>query len=301
LTSLWRNNYDRTSANFHHWLQPEEFGSLYGPSDADLSALTAWLQNHGFRVDTVAKGRTFIQFSGNAGQVQQAFHTEIHRYQLNGEVHTANATDPSIPAAFSPVVVGIRSLHNFGVKTSPSTPGGAPAGAGSIVKTQSTAIAKPDFKAPAGDPYAEGNLIGPSDFETEYNVNPVFAKGIKGAGVTIAIPGIAEISPADVQAFRTRFGLPSANLTITVNGGPVQADNGAGIQTVMDVEWAGALAPEANVNLVLTQETATGGGVLDSAAYIIDHDLAPIMTMTYEGCELQNGAAGNASWYALTQ
>lgn len=302
LDAFMAQQYDRTSANFHHWLQPEEFGTLYGPSDADLSALTAWLQNHGFRVDTIAKGRMFIEFSGNAGQVQQAFHTEIHRYRFNGELHTANATDPSIPAAFGPAVVGIRSLHNFGVKTSPPTPSLAPAGAENTLSTPSNAIARPDVKAPNGDPYAQGDLIGPPDFATEYNVNPVFLNGINGAGVTIAIPGMAAISPADVTAFWTRYGIPSSNrLTITVNGAPVTPANGAAFQGIMDVEWAGALAPGAHINFVTTQPTSTGGGVLDSAAYIIDHDLAPIMTMTFEGCELQNGAAANASWYALTQ
>ena len=51
---------DPKSPNFHHWLHAEEFGRLYGPSDSDIAAITNWLQNHGFRIDSVAKGRTNI-------------------------------------------------------------------------------------------------------------------------------------------------------------------------------------------------------------------------------------------------
>jgi len=105
--------YDPKSTNYHRWLSPDEFGALYGPSDADMQTITSWLQNSGFAVTYVSKGRVFIEFSGTAATVQKAFHTEIHRYLVNGEEHIANSTNPSIPEALQPVVVGIFSLHNF--------------------------------------------------------------------------------------------------------------------------------------------------------------------------------------------
>jgi len=104
---------DPNSLDFHHWLTPEEFGALYGPSDDDLETVRSWLQNHGFTVDNVNKGRVFIEFSGTAGLVQQAFHSEIHRYNVRGEEHIANSNDPSIPEALIPVITGIFSLNNF--------------------------------------------------------------------------------------------------------------------------------------------------------------------------------------------
>ncbi len=116
LSKFMEEQIDPKSANFHHWLTPEQFGATYGPSAYDIQAVTNWLQNHGFTVDQVTKGRTVIEFSGDAGRVQDAFHTEIHRYAMNGEEHIANNVDPQIPEALSPVVHGIVSLHNFFAK-----------------------------------------------------------------------------------------------------------------------------------------------------------------------------------------
>ncbi|HYA63079.1 MAG TPA: protease pro-enzyme activation domain-containing protein, partial [Candidatus Sulfotelmatobacter sp.] len=101
------------SGSYHAWLTPEQFGKQFGPSDADVQAVTDWLTRAGFRVKKVAAGRTVVEFDGNAGQVRNAFHTEIHRFVVNGEEHFANVSDPAIPEALSPVVAGVVALHNF--------------------------------------------------------------------------------------------------------------------------------------------------------------------------------------------
>ena len=104
---------DPTSRNFHHWLDAREFGARYGVAESDIETLSSWLENQGFRVDSVTNGRTFLQFSGTAFQVEKAFQTEIHRYDVRGVMHIANNQDPSIPEALAPVVLGIKSLHDF--------------------------------------------------------------------------------------------------------------------------------------------------------------------------------------------
>src|SRR5215475_14391815 len=92
------------SPNFHHWLTPEEFGKQYGPSDEDVQAVTDWLASTGFQGVKVGAGRTTVEFSGSVGQIRNAFHTEMHRFNVRGEMHTANANDIQIPAALSPVM-----------------------------------------------------------------------------------------------------------------------------------------------------------------------------------------------------
>ena len=116
LLKLLDDQQDKSSASYHKWLTPEQFGQQFGPADADIQAVTSWLQSHGFQVAPVSKGRVTIEFSGTAAQVQEAFHTAIHKYEVNGESHWANANDPEIPAALAPVVAGVHSLHNFYAK-----------------------------------------------------------------------------------------------------------------------------------------------------------------------------------------
>jgi hypothetical protein len=112
LRKMLDDQQDKNSANYHKWLTPEEFGKQFGPSDADMQAITGWLQSHGFEVGAT-KGRTVLEFSGSASQVQEAFHTSIHKYIVNGEQHWANASDPMIPTALVGAVAGVESLNNF--------------------------------------------------------------------------------------------------------------------------------------------------------------------------------------------
>ena len=113
LTAVIDGLHNRRSPLYHHWLKSKQFGEHFGPSASDVAVVTAWLQSHGFKIDQVTAGKTAILFSGTAGQVRSAFHTEIHNLNVNGEAHIANMSEPQIPAALAPVVKGFRSLNNF--------------------------------------------------------------------------------------------------------------------------------------------------------------------------------------------
>src|ERR1039458_9792882 len=107
------NQYDSASPDFHKWLTPEQVGENCGPAETDIATITNWLTGHGFSVDEVTKDRMSIRFSGTAAQVESAFHTEIHNLTVKGVAHIGNMTDPRIPTALTPVVVGVKALHNF--------------------------------------------------------------------------------------------------------------------------------------------------------------------------------------------
>ncbi len=91
-----------------------QFGAWFGPADQDVQTIENWLASQGFTGISVSNGKTVIEFSGTASQMQSAFHTAIHRYEVNGALHLANRSDPSIPTALTPVVAGVVSLNDFG-------------------------------------------------------------------------------------------------------------------------------------------------------------------------------------------
>ena len=111
LTGLIDRLHDPTSPYFHHWLTAQQLGERFGLAQSDLHTVTRWLKSHGFTVNTVYPNQSVIDFSGSAGQVHQAFHTEIHRLKVGDKEHIANMTDPQIPAALAPAVVGVVSLE----------------------------------------------------------------------------------------------------------------------------------------------------------------------------------------------
>ena len=303
LGKLMAEQQDPHSPNYHHWLSPEQFGTLYGPSDRDMAAITAWLQNQGFRIDHVSKGRVTIEFSGTAGQVNHAFHTEIHRYMVKGIEHTSNDRDPQIPEALAPVITGIASLHNF-FPVHQSIKGGMvrrDKKTGKLTPVSSTATGTlPQFTYTDDD----GNTredITPYDFATIYNVLPLWKAGIDGTGETIAISGASDITLSDVAAFQSSFGLANHPPTIIHNGTDPGEVSGAQGENTLDVEWSGAVAPKATIALVVSGSTQTTFGGQLSNAYIVDNKIAPVMSASYGECELYLGSAGNAAYNSIWQ
>ncbi|MGA3176344.1 MAG: protease pro-enzyme activation domain-containing protein [Candidatus Acidiferrum sp.] len=278
------------SSSYHAWLTPEQFGKQYGPADADVQAVTDWLTGQGFQVAKVAAGRTVIEFSGNVAQVRNAFHTEIHKYAAKGEEHFANTRDPAIPEALAPVVKGVVALHNFRSKAAIHR-------VGTFRRNAATGQVSPlfTFNDVNGTFYA----VGPGDFATIYNV-PATATG---SGQSIAIVGRSNINIQDVRDFRSIFGLPANDPQIILNGpdpGLVSGDEG---ESDLDVEWAGAVAPAAQIIFVTTQGTQTDfvDGIDASAIYIVDNNVAPVLSESYGSCESNLGANGNAFYSALWQ
>jgi subtilase family serine protease len=296
LRKLLDDQQDKASPNYHHWLTPKEFGEQFGARDSDMQTITSWLQSHGFHVGST-KGRTVLEFSGTASQVQEAFHTTIHKYIVNGEQHWANASDPMIPSALTGAVAGVASLNNFPRKAMNKALGG-------LKLDKSTGklfgdnpqVTEPGQCTPANECYG----LGPYDFATIYNVAPLWNSGIDGTGVTIAISGETDIQKTDVEAFRSVFGLP-ANDPVFVYNGPDPGIQGDESEADIDVQWSGAVAKGATIDFVISQSTETTSGVDLSAVYIVDQDLAPIMSESYGECELGLGTAGNQFYNALWQ
>jgi len=295
LDAFMVEQYDPNSPNFHHWLSPEQYGQLYGPSDADIATLTAWLQSQGMTVSSVSKGRIAIEFNGTAGQIKQAFHTELHHYTVHGEAHIANNSDPKIPEAISPVVMGVIGLNDFRAKSQMIPP----------VPLQRDSSGR---LGPAGGPqpnYTINSLnyyVAPGDFATIYNTTPLLNSGINGSGVTVAIVARSNILPSDITTYRTMFGLTGSPYTLVLNGadpGLVAGDQG---ENTLDVEMAGMAAPGAKILLVLSGAYSGGAdGVTLSQLYIIDNQLAPIMSTSFGLCELSLGTSGNSFNNALEQ
>lgn len=274
LRTLLDQQQDKTSPNYHKWLTPEQYGLLYGPADADLQTITGWLESHGFTVTKVTKARNFIEFTGTAGLVRNAFHTEIHNYLVNGEEHIANSSDPQIPAALAPVVTGVASLHNFfpkpHFKSSGKVVTAPPRSAGQV----------PHLSDGMGD-----NFLGPLDFDTIYNLNPLINAGTTGSGRTIAVLGVTDIVLADVTLFYQVFDL-NDNVNVIHNGtDPGDLQGGDREEATLDVEWSGGIAQGATIDFVVSKSTATQFGTDLSAIYVEESNLADVMSVSYGACE----------------
>jgi uncharacterized protein (TIGR03437 family) len=299
LQQLLAEQQDPGSVYYHRWLTPAEFGNQFGPAPEDIEQVTGWLTSQGFRVDRVADGRVAVEFSGTAGQVEQALHTPVHSYLVNGEPHFANARDPQIPAALSAVVAGVVSLHNFPMKSMQRHAGAFRRAPGDGAWTRAGLL--PEYTTPFGGGLYEG-LVGPYDFAAIYNVLPLWNAGLDGTGQNIAIVGRSNIALQDVRNFRSVFGLPAKDPTIIVNGpdpGTANVDDES--ENVGDVEWAGAVAKGATIDLVVSKTTTATDGADLSAQYIVTNNLAPVLSFSYGTCEPLMTTAHSQFYFKLWQ
>jgi hypothetical protein len=272
----------KDSPNFHKWLTPEQFGKEFGPADADIQTVTDWLTRQGFQGIKVGAGRTAVEFSGNVGQVRNAFHTEIHQFNGNAESRQANVSDPQIPVALTPVVAGVLTLHNFPRKSMRQN-------AGTFTRTADGRV-MPQFTGTGGNFYA----VGPADFAKIYNI----PASLDGTGQTIAIVGDSNINPQDVTNFRNLFSLPANPPIIIVNG----PDPGLGAsegEADLDLQVSGMVAPRATIDFVVSEDTLTALGIDLSSFYIIDNNLAPVMSLSFGACETALGSTGNQFFNTL--
>ena len=283
---------DSSSPNFHHWLTAKEFGERFGVAKQDRDTIKNWLQSHGLKVNVDYTNDLLIDFSGTAGQVRGAFHTEIHNLEVEGEKHIANVSDPRIPAALAPAVVGVVSLHNF----MPDT----------LTKL------RPEYTfggCSVGTCYA----VVPADLETIYNLNPLFSAGISGQGQTIVVIESSNVSSTtDWTTFRSTFGLfsyTSGSFT-QINPAPPNGTNNctpgvntAEVEATVDAEYASAAAPSAAIVLASCDNTtATFGGLIALQNLLNESGTPPaIMSISYGECEAINGASANAAFNSTYQ
>jgi subtilase family serine protease len=280
---LIASQHDASSPLFHKWLTPAEFGQQFGIADTDSSQVSEWLQSQGLNVHHISQSRRFIVFSGNVAQVENAFSTQMHSYSYKNKTFISNSSDIQLPAALRNVVKGVVRLH--------SNPSSSAVLSGTKVH----------FKKAGGqftfDDSSHG--IAPADFAKIYNVQPLYNAGINGTGQTIAIVGRSNITIQDIRDFRNLLGLPANDPQIIING------DDPGITTdvdeaTLDVTWSGAVAPMAKIDFVIS-ESNFADGVDVSAEYIVDNNLAPVMSTSYGSCETDLGPVENTFYNSLWQ
>jgi subtilase family serine protease len=273
LTSLIADQHNPSSPRFHQWLTPKQFGETYGVADSDVAAVTAWLTSQGFTVNNVYPNKTQIDFSGTAGQVRNAFHTQegIYSVGLKKEAHLANSGDIQIPAALNGVVAGVMGLNDFHPKALRPNLKTAKWDA----KTKGLVLNQPGVSGKTGgktgsksqainvgysgyNPQGQIRALVPNDMMTMYGIRDIRANGVTGTGITIAVVEDQDMSPDSWTNFVSTFNLGKYNGTFNqmnpaAPSGPNNCNDpsvenfGESGETLLDAEWSTAIAPGANI------------------------------------------------------
>jgi subtilase family serine protease len=227
-----------------------------------------WLEQQGFSIDSVGRSKNMIRFSGTAGQVEQAFQTQMHYFNVGGEKHLAPSTDLSLPAAIAPVVESVRNIDNFKPRSMHIRGNGIPP--------------RPDFTSGVSGSV----FLAPGDIEVIYDMNPLRNNAFNGSGQTIAVMGQSAIVVSDVEHFQEAAGLTVKDPTqvLVPGSGTAQTFSGDEGESDLDLEWSGAMAPGASIYFVYTGNSQNNG-VFDSISYAVDQKIGDIISVSYGACE----------------
>ena len=146
----------------------------------------------------------------------------------------------------------------------------------------------------------EISCYAPSQLQTAYDLKPLYAKGLTGKGKTIVLvdsfgsPTIAQ----DLHQFDSDFGLPDPpSLRVLQPAGtvpPFDPTNddmvGWAEESTLDVEWAHAIAPGANIVLVETPVSETEGvtgfpEIVKAENFVINHGIGDVISQSFGATE----------------
>ncbi len=263
LQALLARQQDPSSPDFHKWLTPEQFADRFGLPESEIDQITSWLRSQNLTVDSVDRGRTAISFSGNVRDVERALQVEIHNYEIDGEAHFSNTAEPSAPAGIGNFIASIRGLDDFRMKPR---------------SIRRPVTLQPNYTSITS---SGAHYLAPDDIAKIYDVQPLYNSGITGKGQKIAVVGQTQIDVSDIRQFRTYFNLPQTDPTMLLV--PGATDPGISSDDLpeadLDVEWSGAVARDAEIVYVYAYY------VQDALDYVIDHQIAPVVSMSYGLCE----------------
>jgi subtilase family serine protease len=326
MDALASDLYDRNSRNYRHWLTRSQIADQFAPTAAEAETVREFFESHNLKVVEAGPDNFFVRARGTVADVQQAFHVQLNNYQVQNKVIRANAGDPYLEGPVAPLVRSVSGLHSAeyvhpaiarpttlpsrGTKTSELA---APASAfssfyssdcfnGVVTRRLST---NGDGELPIGT--YEGNHINlqtltsagcaytPGPIQTSYNLKQLYAKGYNGAGQTIVIIDWCGSSTIrhDANVFSAKFGLPQlnpSNFRVIYTPTVSQCISQDQVEINIDVEWAHAIAPGANIDLVVPP-SAEVQDVDQAEFFAVNSGLGNSLSGSYGSIESQTPAS----------
>jgi len=321
LDALTRQIYDRNSPHFRHFLQRAEFSRMFAPSAAELAQVQKFLESQNLKVVHVGPDNLFLRARGTVRDVQTAFHVQLNNYNVMGKVLRANASDPYIDDESASLVFSISGLDSGEYEhplmqrpTPPSTSKGFAATESAATNASGSSLfssvcfngtEKETFSTGGSGAFPIGTYAGthlnlqsltsngcaytPPAIQTAYNLSGLYAEGYNGKGQTIGIIdwcGSLTIQ-SDANAFSKEFGLPlltASNFAITYIPTVSTCQAADQVEINLDVEWSHAVAPGANINLIVPP-SASFQDVNEAEYTAVNYGLATVISGSYGSVE----------------
>ena len=267
--------YDPSSSQFRQFLTPATFGKRFGPTLAAIADVRRRVEAAGLDVTSSYPQRTSLGVEGRAGDVTRFFGVALADFRdESGRRYHRPLRVPRIPSALRPTVTAVAGLD-----------------------------AQPFAKAPRAAPLGG---LKPRDAALAYNVEPLWERGLRGEGQTVAVISFASFNPQDIAGFDQATGITGATEIerVPVNGGSDDTQSETTGEVTLDLETIRGIAPRARIlnyetdinryeknpgTQTLTSLIAATAGIVNQ---IVADRRADIASISYGICDVattQNG------------
>ena len=277
------------SPNYHQWLTPDQFGAQFGASDQDIATIESWLGNTASAISRVNPGKRTIENSPATSPSSARLPHPDSQVRSQRRNPFANSNDPQIPAALAPVVGGFVSLNNFRARSYAKNLGKA-------AMNPTTDQATPQWTTGGGSVGWTCFVLAPGGLCRPVRPQPSYTAGTQRLRPDHRHHQRIQYQHRPGQSFRSLFSLPANPPQVIIDGNDPGVDginspdgpNGASVEAYLDVEWAGAVAPNATVDLVIAADTALESGLALAAEHAVYGNVAPVMSLSFGSANLSS-------------
>jgi kumamolisin len=236
LEATLRQLYEPSSPTFRRYLTPDEWNARHAPAEEDVREVSEWLESQGMQVARVATNRLLLQFTGTVAQFNAAFNAGLRVVERpsaqagGGDPHqTVGVTRPlDVPRFIAERIASVVAA-DIAVSTTQTLPAELPS-------------------PPPVLPSPLDAALTPEQVSHAYNLDALHSRGFRGQGVRLGIVVGAQFRVQDMEDFWNMFGTPRAlPRVVQTQEAPVTRYR----EVALNTQWAGAMAPEAEVLLYM--------------------------------------------------
>ncbi|MFT8400679.1 MAG: S53 family peptidase [Lentilactobacillus diolivorans] len=251
--------------NFKHYLTPNQFGRKYGASPILISQWVKLLKHHSLKAVPL-KNRLIIRVFGKVNKIDRLFQTNLNKAKYHQKPVQFGTKTPRIPKKLSRTVWTIIGLtdHNRDY----------------IYPDTSLPFKRRAKKRPSI------NSGFTSRFTKHYHVTPLYKQQLTGKGQTIGIIAFENVRKANIFRFwrHEKVATNPSRLQIKNVFSPPYCpseDIQNSDETTMDAEYAGSVAPDANVKIYLSNTDSNLTNFIDVYEQAFNDNVVSSTTNSY--------------------
>ena len=248
---------DPKSAHYGRFYTPEEIGAVSGPSDLDYRALLAQVRADGFKIESESPTHLWVGISGDAPHFEKTFGA---KFEFLADGRHRDVASARVPFRYSMIqsVAGLDSVRK----------------------------ARPHLRR-GEDGVASATGISQGAIKTAYGFDAIYRAGITGKGQHVAVATYDGFNVDDVREFYRVSNLsPGPTVDLVSFNGTAAFDSDSAIETELDAEFSGMIAPGAAVH-VFASASNSDAGELQMFTAILDDNRAKVANYSWGSCETE--------------